>query len=164
MCFNHLSTYLVQFEVMQNKTFQLWNITIQTVICYMDRERSILTWNFRQWVLLWPENTTAWPRHGLDMGLAVPSINPQQLSSGAPLSWITAENLTGSSHAMSKFVRRWPYSLWICSAICIREYTHKKNSSVNLWSHFDKKMQKFYLFLAHIWYMYIYQCEVIWLV
>ena len=42
------------------------------------------TWNFRQWILLCPLYMILWLYIGSAMGLAVPSMNPQHCSKGAP--------------------------------------------------------------------------------
>lgn len=64
------------------------------------------TWNFKQWIRLWPLYMILWLRIGRQIGLAVPSMNPQHWVSGAPFAWIASENASGWSQTRSKDSRR----------------------------------------------------------
>lgn len=49
-----------------------------------EAKKIILTWNLRQWNLLWPLYIILWCFTGHAMGLAVSLMKPQQLFHGAP--------------------------------------------------------------------------------
>lgn len=49
-------------------------------------------WNFRQCTRLWPLYMTRWFSPGRQIGLIVPSTNPQQLSKAAPFWWMARAN------------------------------------------------------------------------
>ena len=66
---------------------------------YLTKFNIVHTWNFKQWILLWPLYIILWFFIGLAIGLAVPSMNPQHWSRGAPLLCIAWEKSVGSNHA-----------------------------------------------------------------
>ena len=78
-------------------------------------------WNFRAWCLLWPFYTSLWFFPGLQIAFTVPSMNPKQFVSAAPLFAIAVayrSSWMGLSNRLFHCIIRW---LW-------RSYTNEITS------------------------------------